>query len=170
MRPVLPSPKTSIEERMQEALTNLADIVGRPEMTDNDPLSSMSFSCLSEEGIQRQTSILGKYVLEKEPTFSPLGPDGRPLRRYESACSSAYSFVNIFSLGIPNTEVNIGLKIRGKIRLRLWVRCSDRCYFYSGLTEFTRCHCLHPRSRQVGSNEGENTWAVGSLGDYRVAS
>lgn len=70
---------------MQEALTNLADIVGRPEMTDNDPLSSMSFSCLSEEGIQRQTSILGKYALEKEPTFSPLGPDGRPLRKYECA-------------------------------------------------------------------------------------
>lgn len=82
-RPEVQSLKISTEQRMQDALANLADIVGRPGMVDNDPLSSMSFSCLSEEEIQRQTNILRKYVLEKEPVFSPLGPDGRPLRKYD---------------------------------------------------------------------------------------
>ncbi|KAF5363858.1 hypothetical protein D9756_000594 [Leucocoprinus leucothites] len=71
----------SIRERMRTALFKLADIMDWPDMGANDPLSSMSFSCLSEAGVQRQAELLKEYA-ESENTFSPLGPDGKPLRKY----------------------------------------------------------------------------------------
>ncbi|KAJ3566960.1 hypothetical protein NP233_g6666 [Leucocoprinus birnbaumii] len=71
----------SIKERMQMALFKLADIMERTDMGSKDPLSPMSFSCLSEVSIQKQTELLAEYT-EAETPFSPLGPDGRPLRKY----------------------------------------------------------------------------------------
>lgn len=69
---------------MREALDKLAEIMGRPEIADSNPLSPISFSCLSEEGVQRQAELLQKYAAEPKTSFSPLGPDGRPLRKYGS--------------------------------------------------------------------------------------
>lgn len=69
---------------MRKALVKLAEIMGRPEMAANDPLSSLSFSCLSEEGVKRQAELLRVYSTRKSD-FSPLGPDGRPLRKYGRA-------------------------------------------------------------------------------------
>ncbi|KAF9451996.1 alpha/beta-hydrolase [Macrolepiota fuliginosa MF-IS2] len=81
VRSEIQSPPVLVEERMQKALTQLAEITGRPEMANNDPLSSISFSCLSDEAVQRQTDLLKSY-LSKKTSFSPLGPDGKPLRKY----------------------------------------------------------------------------------------
>jgi hypothetical protein len=69
---------------MQKALEKLASLMGRPEIAENDPMSPISFSCLSEEGVQRQTELMLRYAVERRTSFSPLGPDGRPLRKYGS--------------------------------------------------------------------------------------
>jgi len=74
--------RISTEERMQEALFELADIMERPDMRTKHSLSPISFSCLSEESAQRQEKIMKEYE-ERGDTFSPLDSDGRPLRKYD---------------------------------------------------------------------------------------
>ncbi|KXN86305.1 hypothetical protein AN958_10167 [Leucoagaricus sp. SymC.cos] len=71
-----------IEERMQRALFKLADIMERSDMMSGNPLSSLSFSCLSQTGLQRQIELSQIYEKDSEHSFSPLGPDGRLLRKY----------------------------------------------------------------------------------------
>lgn len=72
----------STEERMQKALSKLADIMERPDMGTKCPLSPISFSCLPEVSVQRQAKLMKEYE-ELDSTFSPLGSDGRPLRKYD---------------------------------------------------------------------------------------
>jgi hypothetical protein len=67
---------------MQKALFKLADIMDQPDISTRNPLSSISFSCLNEPAIQRQAEMLREYTEDSENNFSPLGPDGRPLRKY----------------------------------------------------------------------------------------
>jgi len=77
-------PETSRLERMNTALANLAAIAGNPKMTSRDPLSSLSFSCLPADVVERQTLALREYKKGLHRAFNPCGPDGRPLRMYES--------------------------------------------------------------------------------------
>jgi hypothetical protein len=76
----LHTPELSIKERMRNALFKLAGIVDRQDRTSKDPLSPMSFSCLSEADVTRQAELLREYE-NSDDSFSPLGPDGRPLRK-----------------------------------------------------------------------------------------
>jgi hypothetical protein len=80
-RSELTPPETPKRERMKKALTTLADIMGDSSIANRDPLSSLSFCCLSPEVVKRQTEKLARYRKRLDHVSSPLGPDGRPLRR-----------------------------------------------------------------------------------------
>lgn len=73
---------SSRRERIQSALQKLADLIEDPDIASRDPNSSLSFSCVSPEVYQSQKDILDKEVLDERNAFSPLGLDGRPLRRF----------------------------------------------------------------------------------------
>lgn len=75
-------PRVSKEERMRAALSTLADIAQDPSIANRDPLSSMSFSCLSPEIVKNQAESLKQYRKGLDTAYSPLGSDGRPLRKY----------------------------------------------------------------------------------------
>ncbi|CAK5262666.1 unnamed protein product [Mycena citricolor] len=70
-----------VEDRMREALVTLETITG-DNLRTRDPMSSLSFSCLSEEIVQRQSQALEAYKRGQSTAFLPLGPTGRPIRRY----------------------------------------------------------------------------------------
>jgi len=74
--------ESPIWERMKKALSTLADIMRDNSITSRDPLSSLSFCCLSPEVIKSQTDKLARYRKKSNSVFSPIGPEGRPLRRY----------------------------------------------------------------------------------------
>ena len=80
-RSELRPPETPKRERMQKALSTLAEIMGDSGIASRDPLSSLSFCCLSPEIIQRQTDMLVHYQKKSNSVFRPLGPEGRPIRR-----------------------------------------------------------------------------------------
>lgn len=82
VRSELVPPETDKTERMKAALSALAEIAGDSSIASRDPSSSLSFSCLSHDAMERQMETLKQYRERKTPTFSPLGPDGRPLRRF----------------------------------------------------------------------------------------
>ncbi|GLB33430.1 putative alpha beta-hydrolase [Lyophyllum shimeji] len=81
-RSELVPPETDKIERMKTALAALAEIIGDSSIASRDPTSSLSFSCLPHDACRRQTEILNKYRDRKTGTFTPVGPDGRPVRRY----------------------------------------------------------------------------------------
>ncbi|KAJ7667607.1 Alpha/Beta hydrolase protein [Mycena polygramma] len=76
------TPTLTIEERMTDALNTLELITGDSSIHMRDPLSSLSFCCLSEEVIQQQTEGLAAYRKGHALAYQPLGPTGCPIRRY----------------------------------------------------------------------------------------
>lgn len=74
--------KMPISERMSYALETLAELMGDSSISSRDPLSSMSFSCLSPQVIKGQTEALETYRKGALTAFSPVGEDGRPHRKY----------------------------------------------------------------------------------------
>ncbi|KAF8076008.1 Alpha/Beta hydrolase protein [Lyophyllum atratum] len=75
-------PETNKIERMKAALVTLADITGSSSVASRDPSSSLSFSCLPHEVVKRQAQALQDYRKGLDTAYSPLGPDGRPFRKY----------------------------------------------------------------------------------------
>ncbi|KAL1721334.1 hypothetical protein EV715DRAFT_271286 [Schizophyllum commune] len=66
---------------MRAGLERLAAFVGDRSIADRDPRSAMSFSTVGPEVLKSQTEMLAHYSQGEDGVFSPLGPDGRPLRR-----------------------------------------------------------------------------------------
>ncbi|KAH9853880.1 Alpha/Beta hydrolase protein [Lenzites betulinus] len=73
---------TPLAERMRMALAQLAEWRENPALAEQDPLSPLSFSCVTEEVRQSQDEIYLLYQEGASTAFSPLAPDGRPLRKY----------------------------------------------------------------------------------------
>lgn len=71
-----------IEDRMRTALKQLAYLTNNEKLMSLDPNSPLSFCCLSEEVIKRQTQTLEEHRKGRLLAFNPLGPDGRPVRKY----------------------------------------------------------------------------------------
>lgn len=67
---------------MKQALQKLAEIMGDPKIAERNPLSSLSFSCLAPEVVKSQSDSLAFYRKGLDRAYLPLGPDGRPIRRY----------------------------------------------------------------------------------------
>lgn len=80
----LTSPVPDRMERMKTALGKLAELMGDPAIATRDPSSSLSFCCLSQGIIHKQSENLKRYRKGIFTAFSPLGLDGRPLRRWVS--------------------------------------------------------------------------------------
>lgn len=74
-------PEIPTKERMRSALLKLSDLVEDPAIAERDPLSSMSFSCLANDVAKSQLETVNFFGKDQWKAFSPLGPDGRPLRK-----------------------------------------------------------------------------------------
>ncbi|KAF9008828.1 Alpha/Beta hydrolase protein [Cyathus striatus] len=81
-QPQIRLPKIAILERMQTALGELAEITGDPSYMSHDPMSSLSFSCLTSDLVKSQEELLRHYARSRERAFCPLDADGRPIRKY----------------------------------------------------------------------------------------
>ena len=80
-RSVLRSPSESLEEFISRGLEVLADLAGDPSIAQRDPLSPMSFSRISAAVQQLQVENYVAAARDAKKAFSPLGSDGRPMRR-----------------------------------------------------------------------------------------
>ncbi|KAJ7762816.1 Alpha/Beta hydrolase protein [Mycena maculata] len=80
--PESPTKGLTTEERMRDALGTLESITGDGAFRTRDPLSSLSFCCLSDEVVRQQTDRLTAYRKGQTLAYLPLGPTGRPIRRY----------------------------------------------------------------------------------------
>lgn len=69
-------------QRIAEALLKLSDLMDDTSIAGRDPASPLSFSCVTPEVLQSQNDVLHKQMLDEHLSFSPLGMDGRPCRRY----------------------------------------------------------------------------------------
>ncbi|KAJ7477146.1 Alpha/Beta hydrolase protein [Mycena galericulata] len=76
------SPLVTTEDRMRDALSTLESITGDSGFRSRDPLSSLSFSCLSEDIVRQQTEGLAAFRKGQTLAYLPLSPTGRPIRRY----------------------------------------------------------------------------------------
>ncbi|KAF5388219.1 hypothetical protein D9615_000056 [Tricholomella constricta] len=82
MRSELLPPETNKTERMKAALGTLAEIIGDASIALRNPSSSLSFCCLPQDVVKRQADTLKQYRKGIHTAFSPVGPDGRPVRKY----------------------------------------------------------------------------------------
>jgi hypothetical protein len=71
----------TIEEFMQRGLNKLADLKDDPSITERDPRSPLSFSCTTPEIVKHQEEMMRKFIDGQQKAFSPLGTDGRPIRK-----------------------------------------------------------------------------------------
>ncbi|TFY58564.1 hypothetical protein EVJ58_g6343 [Rhodofomes roseus] len=69
-------------DRMRTALSALGTVRNDPSIADRDPLSPLSFSCASAEIVRSQEETRTTYEKGQRTAFSPLGLDGRPLRKF----------------------------------------------------------------------------------------
>lgn len=70
---------------MRAALAQLAEWEDDPALADQDPLSPLSFSCVTDEVRKSQDELYAIYQEGMHIAFSPLAPDGRPLRKCVSS-------------------------------------------------------------------------------------
>ncbi|KAJ7590766.1 alpha/beta-hydrolase [Mycena floridula] len=130
-------PKIPTPQRMTEALAKLADYIGDPRIASRNPMSSLSFSCLELAAVQNQTQSLKLYRKGELEAFSPLGPDGKPIRRFSdrkqdhwfqsekdglSYAGKSYSFnqsklsFSEQSLALPSESISIETAHQGRLR------------------------------------------------------
>lgn len=74
-------PIKSLNRRMQEALDMLAEIKEDPSIANRSPASPMSFSCCDDETAQIHVDMVKAYAKGQATAYSPLGSDGRPIRK-----------------------------------------------------------------------------------------
>lgn len=104
-------PALSVKARMTTALQNLAKVSSNESIATRDPLSSLSFSCLPKDIVKTQEELITQYARNRHQAFSPLGPDGKPLRKYANQ-----PLINITDFDLVTDflkeEKNIGSKAR----------------------------------------------------------
>lgn len=67
---------------MSAALDTLAALAGNPEISERNSMSPLSFSMVSSDVETSQSNTLKTFYRGQNTAFSPLGPDGRPVRKY----------------------------------------------------------------------------------------
>lgn len=77
----LNSSKQLLRDAMEPALSRLAGFKVDSSILTRDPNSPLSFSCTSLEQAQGQQAKIAAYAKGQRKAFSPLGADGRPLRK-----------------------------------------------------------------------------------------
>jgi hypothetical protein len=80
-RSELRPPTDSLEVYISKGLEILAEISGDPTIAGRDPLSPMSFSRIATHVQQLQVENYMAAARGVKKAFSPLGSDGRPMRK-----------------------------------------------------------------------------------------
>lgn len=93
---------------MRAGLERLAAFVGDRSIADRDPRSPMSFSTVGPEVLKSQTEMLAHYSQGEDGVFSPLGPDGRPLRRWVGLFVEGEVDANEDFAEYPSASASIG--------------------------------------------------------------
>ncbi|KAF9649317.1 alpha/beta-hydrolase [Thelephora ganbajun] len=75
-------PSVPVAQRMREALDTLAELTGDPSFSEKDAMCSLNFSCVSPEICKIQVKSRESYAKDAAQAFSPLQPNGRPIRKY----------------------------------------------------------------------------------------
>ncbi|KAG2013394.1 hypothetical protein CC2G_010312 [Coprinopsis cinerea AmutBmut pab1-1] len=71
-----------IWQRMQLALQLQAELVQTKKLSSSmDPVSSLSFSCLSEDVVEKQTAIIEEFRRGRFLALNPMAPHGKPYRK-----------------------------------------------------------------------------------------
>ncbi|KAI0356681.1 alpha/beta-hydrolase [Trametes cingulata] len=97
----LDPPAIPLRERMKMALAQLAEWKEDPSLAEQDPLSPLSFSCVTEEVRKSQDELYAIYQEGVQTAFSPLAPDGRPLRKWRKdehwmeSGADGFSYTNV---------------------------------------------------------------------------
>ena len=73
-------PSVPVPQRMREALDTLAELTGDPSFSDKDAMCPLNFSCVSPELCKIQVKSRETYAKDAVYAFSPLQPNGRPIR------------------------------------------------------------------------------------------
>jgi len=73
-------PSVPVPQRMREALDALAELTGDPSFSGKDSMCPLSFSCVSPEIGKIQVKSRESYAKDAAWAFSPLQPNGRPIR------------------------------------------------------------------------------------------
>jgi len=81
-RSVLRPPRDPLETYISRGLELLAVLAGDSSISERDPLSPMSFSRISAAVQQLQVENYMAAARDARSAFSPLGSDGRPMRKY----------------------------------------------------------------------------------------
>ena len=74
-------PIKSLKPRMKEALDLLATLKEDPSIRERNPDAPISFSCCDDEAAQIHVDMVKAYAKGEATAFSPLGSDGRPMRK-----------------------------------------------------------------------------------------
>jgi hypothetical protein len=74
--------KERLSNFMSHGLARLAEFRDDSSMLMRDPTSPLSFSCVSPEDEKRQADAITEVAKDARKAFSPLGPNGRPIRKY----------------------------------------------------------------------------------------
>ncbi|KAI0698873.1 Alpha/Beta hydrolase protein [Cytidiella melzeri] len=81
-----PSKLLPVKERlvdfMGRGLARLAELKDKADLFLRDPCSPLSFSCMSAEEEKRQMDGIIEFAKDARKAFSPLGIDGRPMRKF----------------------------------------------------------------------------------------
>lgn len=96
-------PALSVEVRMTVALQNLARVFSNGSIGTRDPLSSLSFSCLPKDIVKAQEELITQYARNRHQAFSPLGPDGKPLRKFSERRKEHWFQSGENGLSVANT-------------------------------------------------------------------
>jgi len=80
-RSKLRPPRDPLEVYISRGLGILAELAGDPSIAERDPLSPMSFSRLPVAVQRLQVENYMGAAKEARKAFSPLGADGRPMRK-----------------------------------------------------------------------------------------
>ncbi|KAI0771527.1 Alpha/Beta hydrolase protein [Trametes elegans] len=99
----LDPPAIPLADRMKMALAQLAEWKDDPSIAEQDPLSPLSFSCVTEEVRKSQEELNAIYSEGIQTAFSPLAPDGRPLRKFSErkdehwleSSADGFSYTNV---------------------------------------------------------------------------
>ena len=97
---------------MRAGLERLAAFVGDRSIADRDPRSAMSFSTVGPEVLKSQTEMLAHYSQGEDGVFSPLGPDGRPLRRWVGFIVERELHTDEILVEYPSASASIGSTAR----------------------------------------------------------
>ncbi|KAG2013395.1 hypothetical protein CC2G_010312 [Coprinopsis cinerea AmutBmut pab1-1] len=82
-----------IWQRMQLALQLQAELVQTKKLSSSmDPVSSLSFSCLSEDVVEKQTAIIEEFRRGRFLALNPMAPHGKPYRKLSEARSDTHWF------------------------------------------------------------------------------